>query len=50
MGHVLELGLVTAVAPDAYLASNAWNWGIYYVDLVKSVRDGAANLSVPWEI
>jgi basic membrane protein A len=28
------------VAPDAFLAANIWNWGIYYVELVKSVRDG----------
>jgi basic membrane protein A and related proteins len=30
----------SAVAPDAFLAANVWNWGLYYVELVKSVRDG----------
>jgi basic membrane protein A and related proteins len=30
----------SAAAPDAFLAANVWNWGIYYTELVKSVRDG----------
>lgn len=31
----------SAVAPDAFLAANVWNWGLYYVNLVKAVHDGS---------
>jgi basic membrane protein A len=31
----------SAVAPETFLAANVWNWGIYYTNLVKSVRDGS---------
>jgi basic membrane protein A len=31
----------SAAAPDAFLSANVWNWGLYYVQLVNSVREGS---------
>jgi basic membrane protein A len=30
----------SAAAPQAFLTANVWNWGIYYVEVAKQVREG----------
>ncbi|MDD2361234.1 MAG: BMP family ABC transporter substrate-binding protein, partial [Syntrophaceticus schinkii] len=35
-------------APKGYLTSPVWNWGPYYVDVVKSVKEGTWKSEAYW--
>lgn len=40
---------MSVFAPKAHLTAPIWNWGPYYVEVVKSVRDGTWKPSQFWE-
>lgn len=35
-------------APDHYLTSTIWNWGFYYVDTVREIRNGTWEVDEYW--